>query len=103
MIQIVVFIPATHKEAVKRKMFEAGAGMLGNYDSCCFEHHGIGQFRPLKGSDAFLGEVGKLEFVEEVRVEMMCEEQHLAAAIKAMKESHPYETPAYYAINTVNI
>jgi hypothetical protein len=103
MIQIVVFIPATHKEALKQKMFEAGAGLLGNYDSCCFEHPGIGQFRPLKGSEAFIGEVGKLELVEEVKVEMMCEERYLSAAIQAMKETHPYETPAYYAINTVNI
>jgi hypothetical protein len=103
MVQIVVFIPASHKEAVKQKMFGAGAGMLGNYDSCCFEHAGIGQFRPLKGSHAFVGKVGKLELVEEVKVEMMCEERYLAAAIGAMKEAHPYETPAYYAINTVNI
>jgi structural hemagglutinin/hemolysin toxin protein RtxA len=103
MIQIVVFIPAFHKEAVKQAMFEAGAGMLGNYDRCCFEHPGTGQFRPLKGSHAFVGEVGKLELVEEVKVEMMCDEKYLSAVITAMKLTHPYETPAYYAINTVNI
>lgn len=103
MFQIVVFIPETHKEAVKQAMFQAGAGMLGNYDSCCFEHPGTGQFRPLKNSHAFIGEVGKLELVNEVRVEMMCEEPSLKAAITAMKTSHPYETPAYYVINTVNI
>ena len=103
MIQIVVFIPHAQKEEVKQAMFKAGAGMLGNYDSCCFEHAGIGQFRPLEGSSAFVGEVGVLEFVEEVKVEMMCEESKLAPVIKAMKAAHPYETPAYYAINTVNI
>lgn len=103
MIQIIVFIPVSHKEAVKQSMFNTGAGMLGNYDSCCFEHPGVGQFRPLKSSNAFVGEIGKLELVEEVRVEMMCEEKFLTAAIAAMKSAHPYETPAYYVINTVNI
>ena len=103
MVQIVVFIPQSHKELVKQAMFQAGAGMLGNYDSCCFEHSGIGQFRPLQGSSAYVGAVGVLEFVEEIRVEMMCEASKLPAVIQALKASHPYETPAYYAINTVNI
>lgn len=103
MVQIVVFIPTSHKEAVKRAMFEASAGMLGNYDHCCFEHPGIGQFRPLKGSQAFIGEVDKIEYVAETRVELMCEEQYLSSVITAMKSAHPYETPAYYAINTLNI
>ena len=103
MFQIIVFIPKSHKEAVKQAMFQAGAGMLGNYDSCCFEHPGMGQFRPLKNSNAFIGEVGKLEHVEEVKVEMMCEEPALKKAIEAMIAAHPYETPAYYVINTVNI
>lgn len=103
MIQIVVFIPKSHKEIVKQAMFDAGGGMLGNYDRCCFEHPGVGQFRPLKGSQAFIGEVDKIEYVDEIKVEMVCEEKSLEQVIRAMKSAHPYETPAYYAINTVNI
>lgn len=103
MVQIMVFIPQTHKEAVKQAMFQAGAGMLGNYDCCCFEQAGTGQFRPLAGSSAFVGEVGVVEFVAEIKLEMMCEEAKLLPVIQAMKSCHPYETPAYYVINTVNI
>lgn len=77
-------------------MFAAGAGTLGNYDKCSFEYKGIGQFRPLSGSSPFLGEEGKIERVEELKVEMICKKEFLTAAIKALKATHPYETPAYY-------
>ena len=101
MFQVIVFIPETHKEKVKAAMFSAGAGKWGNYDSCCFEQDGIGQFRPLKKSRPFLGSEGEIESVREVRIEMICEEVHYPHVIEALKSSHPYETPAYYAIKTV--
>jgi len=103
MVQIIVFIPEDHKESVKEAMFNAGAGSLGNYDHCCFEHTGLGQFRPLANSNAFIGTIGKVERVSEVRVEMCCEEKNLPKVIEAMKEAHPYETPAYYSTQTLNI
>ena len=103
MVQVVVFVPGNAKEKLKKAMFEAGAGKLGNYDSCCFEQAGNGQFRPLSGSQPFLGTAGNLEIVAEVRIEMVCEEHLLEGVISAMKASHPYETPAYYAIKTLGI
>lgn len=101
MIQVAVFVPETHKEQVKAAMFAVGGGKIGNYDSCCFEHAGIGQFRPLAGSNAYVGEVGKVEFVAEVKIEMVCEDHLYESVISAMKSSHPYETPAYYGIKLV--
>ncbi len=101
MYQIIVFIPKDFKEKVKAAMFQAGAGKIGNYDSCCFEHSGTGQFRSLKGSNPFVGSLDKLEIVEEVKVEMVCDTEFLRGVVAAMKEAHPYETPAYYAIETV--
>lgn len=98
MIQIIVFVPGSHVEKVKNAMFEAGGGKLGNYDSCCFEHPGIGQFRPLKGSQAFLGKIGGLEKVKEIKIEMACEDEFFDEIIRAMQAAHPYETPAYYGI-----
>lgn len=103
MIQLVVFVPDSHKEAVKSAMFAVGGGKIGNYDSCCFEHSGMGQFRPLAGSNAFIGEVGELEFVPEVRIEMTCEDHLFSSVISAMLAAHPYETPAYYGIKTVGL
>jgi hypothetical protein len=101
MFQVIVFVPETHKEKVKAAMFSAGAGKWGNYDSCCFEHQGVGQFRPLKESRPFIGTHGEIEFVQEVRIEMICEEVLFPKVEEAIKSSHPYETPAYYAIKTV--
>lgn len=101
MIQFVVFVPSEHKEKVKAAMFAAGGGKIGNYDQCCFEYHGIGQFRPLDGSDPFLGETGIVEHVTEVKLELACEDSVFEAVVKAMKSAHPYETPAYYGIATV--
>ncbi len=83
-------------------MFDAGAGQLGNYNNCAWQTAGKGQFKPLAGSDPFLGTSGNLEFVDEFKVEMMCDEACLEAAIKALKSSHPYEVPAYSVIKLEN-
>src|SRR5260364_89795 len=69
---IVVYVPASHLEPVKQTMFEAGAGRIGDYDRCAWQIAGLGQFRPLAGSQPFLGTQGQIETVEEVRVEVVC-------------------------------
>eukprot|EP01056_Protomagalhaensia_sp_Gyna25_P003039 Protomagalhaensia_sp_Gyna_25__3038@NODE_279_length_4065_cov_305_284401_g214_i0_p4_GENE_NODE_279_length_4065_cov_305_284401_g214_i0NODE_279_length_4065_cov_305_284401_g214_i0_p4_ORF_typecomplete_len116_score17_07CutA1/PF03091_15/0_00034PII/PF00543_22/0_018KOW/PF00467_29/0_14_NODE_279_length_4065_cov_305_284401_g214_i027093056 len=89
------FVPATHTELVKQAVFETGAGQIGNYDHCSFQVRGQGQFRPLKNSNPHLGSQGTIERVEEDRVEMVVRGTHVAAAIAALKKSHPYETPAW--------
>lgn len=101
MIQIIVFVPEDYKEQVKSAMFAAGGGKIGNYDSCSFEQLGHGQFRPLKGSQAFIGKIDELETVREVRIEMACEDVLFEQVIQQMKAAHPYETPAYYGIKIV--
>jgi hypothetical protein len=95
MYKINFFVPLEHSTAVKNAMFEKGAGKIGNYDCCSFETLGTGQFRPLEGSDAFIGKVGEVEKVEELKVEMVCEESIIKEVIQAMRDAHPYETPAY--------
>jgi structural hemagglutinin/hemolysin toxin protein RtxA len=103
MYHIAFYVPVTHAETVKQSMFATGAGKLGHYDRCSFETKGLGQFRGLEESQPFLGEKGKIERVEELKVEMICDEIYLSEAIKALKSSHPYETPAYYVIKMVGI
>lgn len=95
MYRINVYIPESHLEAVKHAMFEAGAGRIGNYDSCCWQSKGQGQFRPLEGSDAFIGTKGQLESVQEYKVEMVCPSSLIRQVIKSMIKAHPYEEPAY--------
>ena len=95
MYQLVVYIPETHTEAVKQVMFAAGAGRQGNYDLCSWQVKGEGQFRPLDGSQPFLGNVGSVETVSEYRVEMLCDDNCLKKVIAALQQSHPYEEPAF--------
>ena len=95
MKKISVFIPSTHKEEVKNAMFKAGAGQIGSYDCCSFEIEGKGQFRPLSGSNPYLGKKEKLETVKEFRVEMICPDDKIKSVVNAMRDAHPYETPAF--------
>mgnify|MGYP005848294471 CR=1 FL=1 len=95
MYKLVVFVPESHLEGVKTALFAAGAGKLGNYDSCAWQTKGQGQFRPLAGSQPYLGQAGQVEQVVEYRVEMVCEEGRIQAVLAALREAHPYEEPAF--------
>ena len=95
MYRINVYIPESHLEQVKQAMFEAGAGRMGHYDSCCWQTKGEGQFRPLDGNNAFIGSTGQVESVQEYKVEMVCTSSLIRQVIKSMIKAHPYEEPAY--------
>lgn len=95
MYRINVYVPQDHAEVVKLAMFAAGAGRIGLYEHCCWQTIGQGQFKPLSGSNAFIGAVDKLEQVAELKIEMVCEKQCIRAVIFAMQAAHPYEEPAY--------
>ena len=89
------FVPVSHLEQVKQAVFEAGAGKLGDYEACCWQTKGQGQFRPLIGSHPSIGAVGQIEVVDEYKVEMVCDPSLLPAVLRVFKRCHPYETPAY--------
>ncbi len=95
MYKLCVYTPETHLEAVKNALFDAGAGKIGNYDSCCWQVKGEGQFRPLLGSKPFLGNQNEIETVVEYRVELVCADENIKKAVVALKNAHPYEEPAY--------
>lgn len=93
--KVCFYVPASHVEAVKDAVFAAGAGQLGNYDRCCWQTAGQGQFRPLSGSRPHLGERGRVHVEAEIKVEMLCGNDCLEAVLRALKRAHPYETPAF--------
>ncbi len=95
MYRLDVYVPASHLEILKSAVFSAGAGRLGNYDLCCWQCPGKGQFRPLSGAAPFLGRENSLEEVEEWKVEFLCPGECLKQVIAALKAAHPYETPAF--------
>jgi hypothetical protein len=95
MYKLAWFVPESHLEATKAAVFEAGAGRIGAYDQCCWQVQGAGQFRPLPGSEPFIGSAEHLQKVAEYRVELVCSDAAIEAAVAALKRAHPYETPAY--------
>lgn len=95
MHKLVFFVPETHCEHVKQAVFDAGAGTQGHYSHCSWQTLGHGQFLPLQDSQPYLGEKGTVEVVAEYRVEVLCNDDLLRQVIRALKQSHPYEEPAY--------
>lgn len=93
--KITVFVPVNYAEKVRTAMADAGAGKLGAYDGCAFEAMGSGYFRPLEGANPFIGQKGKPECVDELRVEALCAPGKVKKAVAAMLAAHPYEVPAY--------
>lgn len=72
-VKIVVFVPKTYADVVRQAMGDAGAGKMVLYSHCSFSAQGVGRFKPVEGAHPFVGEEGKLEEVEEERVECICE------------------------------
>lgn len=95
MFKLSFFVPEENLEQVKEAVFATGAGRIGNYDCCCWQVLGQGQFRPLEGSDPHIGQQGNIETVPEWKVELVCSNELIRQAVAAMKAAHPYEEPAY--------
>ncbi|WP_419878947.1 Nif3-like dinuclear metal center hexameric protein [Brevibacillus centrosporus] len=93
--KLAVFVPASHRDAVFQAISEAGAGFVGNYSHCSFQTEGTGTFKPGEGTNPFIGTTGKLEKVEEVKLEMVVPASRQSAVVKAMLAAHPYEEVAY--------
>jgi len=93
-VRIVVFVPASHADAVREAMGAAGAGKWKNYAFASFSVKGTGRFLPLPGAKPAIGQVGKLAEVEEERIEVACERELVSDVVAAIKKVHPYEEPA---------
>ena len=102
MYKLTVFIPEETLEQVKSALFAAGAGKIGNYEQCCWQVQGVGQFMPLIGSKPHIGTHDSLETVNEWRVEMVVTKANIDNVVEALKQAHPYETPAYDVIEVLN-
>ena len=94
-VKIVVFTPISHCDQVREALANAGAGNIGNYDSCSFNLHGEGTFRANESADPFVGDIGKLHFEKEVRIETVLPKFKQADVLRALLSVHPYEEPAY--------
>ena len=92
--KVVVIVPVANAHEMRRVIGEVGGGKIGNYSHCSFSTKGIGRFKPLDGAHPAIGEVGKLEEVEEERIEFVCREDALKGVLVVIRKVHPYEEPA---------
>lgn len=94
-LKLVVFVPAGHEQAVAEALFSAGAGEIGAYDQCAFRSRGEATFRAGAGTKPFIGEIGRTERVEELRLETIVPRRKLPRVVEKMLGAHPYEEVAY--------
>jgi dinuclear metal center YbgI/SA1388 family protein len=92
--KVVVFTPESDREAVLEAAFEAGAGRIGEYNECSFAIPGRGTFFGTEGTDPAVGQKGRRETVEELRLEFVCPASRLVPTLAAVRARHPYEEPA---------
>ncbi|MCK5767345.1 MAG: Nif3-like dinuclear metal center hexameric protein [Candidatus Atribacteria bacterium] len=97
-----VYIPVKHVDEVSQALFNAGAGKIGNYTETSFNISGQGTFRPMEGTNPFIGKIGEKETVSEIKIETVIPERNLESVIQAMKNAHPYEEPAYDIYEILN-
>lgn len=93
--KLAVFVPKDHHDKVLEALFKAGAGWIGNYSHCSFNIEGTGTFMPMEGTDPYIGKQGRLERVNEVRVETIVPASVQRRVVQALLKAHPYEEVAY--------
>ncbi len=93
-VKIFVTIPLENVEEVRDAICNAGAGIIGNYTYCTSSTKFIGTFRPNDSANPYIGEKNNLEFVEEEKLEVVCDVDNVKRVITKLREIHPYEEPA---------
>lgn len=93
-VKLTVFVPLGHEEKILQALFRF-SGVIGNYSDCSFRTNGTGSFKPLTGSNPFIGKIGRREYIEETRIEVLVRKEETRNAVKALMKAHPYEEPAY--------
>ena len=92
-VKISTTVPVEKADALRAAVGKAGAGTFGEYRYGSFSVVGKGRFLPVGDADPYIGEVGKLETVEEERIEVICDRTIAKQVIAALRKAHPYEEP----------
>ena len=101
--KLTTFVPSDKAEALRNSLFKAGAGNIGNYDSCSFNITGEGTYKGNENSNPTIGKKGVLHTEKETRISVVFESKNEATILKALQDNHPYEEIAYELITTENI
>ena len=92
-VKIIVTIPVKNVGEVRNAICEAGAGIIGNYTYCSTSTKCVGTFKPNEKANPYIGQVNKLEFVEEEKLEVVCDIDIVKKVIDRLRKVHPYEEP----------
>lgn len=103
LFKLVVYVPLSHLDSLRKALGEAGAGHIGQYSHCSFAALGEGSFLPGAGANPYLGNPGQLELVQEFRLETVVKPTYLGRALAAMTKAHPYEEVAYDLFRLENL
>lgn len=93
--KLVVFTPASHIDKVAEAIYQSGGGIIGEYSQCSFRTKGTGTFKGSNDSNPSIGKKRVVEFVEEIKLEVLVDKWKLNDVISLMKKAHPYEEVAY--------
>jgi hypothetical protein len=93
--KLVVFVPAEALDSVREALFAAGAGRIGGYERCSWYTEGTGTFVGGEATAPKIGEPGREERVPEFRLETVYPANREAEIVRALREAHPYEEPAF--------
>lgn len=92
--KVVTFVPDAELDKLRQALATAGAGLIGNYSICSFAVRGDGTFFGQGDANPAVGKAGRLEHVEELRLEMVCSRASLPLVLATLRQFHPYEEPA---------
>ena len=90
-----VYVPSAHVESIESAVFSAGGGKVSAYEECSFKSNGIGSFKGGKGTNPVIGEAGKRELVEEMKLEFVVPTFAVKDVERAARAAHPYEEMAF--------
>jgi dinuclear metal center YbgI/SA1388 family protein len=95
LLKLITYVPRLHSYGVRQALFEAGAGQIGNYDSCSFNADGTGTFKANEKAQPFVGKIDELHSEPETRIEVILPDYLKNQVLEALLKRHPYEEPAY--------
>lgn len=94
-VKLVTFVPHDALDTVRSALCQAGAGRIGDYESCSFSAEGEGTFRGSVSTSPTIGKPGRFERVPELRLEVPVPAACLPSILNALRQAHPYEEPAF--------
>ena len=101
-VKIVVFIPEEKVSELRDAVCDAGAGIIGNYSYCTSSTKVEGTYIPNENAKPYEGSINTLEFVDEIKLEFMCDVKIVKKVLKIIREIHPYEEPCIDIIPLLN-